>query len=370
MGDLMHIKILHAADFHLDSPFDSLSDEKARERRREQRELFMSLAELCEKERVQVVLLPGDLLDSERSGYETSELLTEVLGKIKAEVFIAPGNHDFISPLSPYSLLTFSDNVHIFKTSEITKLSFPEKGFTVWGAGFKNNSSPPLLAGASLKREAGVNLMILHGDLNMPKSVYNPITEAEIAASEMDYLALGHVHAFGGFQKSGKTSYAYSGCPEGRGFDETGEKGVIIGNVGEDKCDLSFLPLGGRKYETLTIDLSGKTDAAAALLEALPRDSARDIYKIIFQGEFDGDLGINRLQEAVAERLYAVSIRDNTRIRRDIWAQAEEDTLKGLFLRSLRKKYETAKTDEEREKTILAVRYGLSALENGEEYRT
>ncbi len=366
----MLIKILHAADFHLDSPFDSLSDEKARERRREQRELFMSLAELCENERVQAVLLPGDLLDSERSGFETSELLEEVLGRIRAEVFIAPGNHDFLSPLSPYSVLTLSPNVHIFKTSEITKLSFPEKGFTVWGAGFTNSSSPPLLAGFKPLREPGVNLMLLHGDLNMPKSPYNPIAEAEIAASDMDYVALGHVHSFGGFKRAGGTCYAYSGCPEGRGFDETGEKGVIIGTVGEGVCDLKFHPLGGRRYETLALDLTEKRDAEAALLEALPRESGRDIYKIVLQGEFDGDLDLSRLQEAAESRIYAATIRDNTRVRRDIWAKAEEDTLGGLYIRMLRGRYEAAKTDEEREKIILAVRYGLSALENGEEYRT
>ncbi len=363
------VKILHAADFHLDSPFDSLSDDKARERRQEQRELFKSLAELCIKERVQAVLLPGDLLDSERSGFETSELLIDVFGKLEAEIFIAPGNHDFISPLSPYSVLKFTDNVHIFKTGELQSIAFPEKGFTVWGAGFTASTSPPLLSG--FRAEGGdVNLMALHGDLNMPKSPYNPVTEAEIAASGIDYLALGHVHSFSGIKKAGNTYYAYSGCPEGRGFDETGEKGVLIGTVGKGSCDMRFVPLGGRKYEVLSVDLSQAEDAAEAILAALPRDSARDIYKIILQGEFDGDLDLKLLSEALIGRLYAVRIKDNTRIRRDIWAKSGEDTLKGLFLRILRGKFDAAETDEERERVVLAVRYGLSALENGEEYRT
>ena len=364
------IKILHAADFHLDSPFDSLSDEKARERRREQRDLFLSVAELCEKEQVQAVLLPGDLLDSERSGFETSELLTDVFGKLKAEIFIAPGNHDFVSHLSPYSTIKFTDNVHIFKSSEIESISFPEKGFTVWGAGFTNNTSPPILSGFKADKSTGINLMVLHGDINMPKSPYNPITEAEVADSNIDYMALGHVHNFSGIRKAGKTYYAYSGCPEGRGFDETGEKGVLLGMVGKDFCDMRFTPLGGRRYEILSVDLSEANDAAEALLASLPRDSGRDIYKIILQGEFDGNLDLNLLRGALADRLYAVTIKDKTRIKRDIWEKAEEDTLKGLFLRSLRRKYDTAGTDEERERIVLAVRYGLSAIENGEEYRT
>ena len=41
------IRVLHAADFHLDSPFEGLSQEKAAQRRAEQRALLMRIAELC-----------------------------------------------------------------------------------------------------------------------------------------------------------------------------------------------------------------------------------------------------------------------------------------------------------------------------------
>ena len=45
----MAVKILHAADLHMDSPFDALSEEKAAQRRREQRELLQTIARLCEE---------------------------------------------------------------------------------------------------------------------------------------------------------------------------------------------------------------------------------------------------------------------------------------------------------------------------------
>ena len=365
----MLIKILPAADFHLDSPFDSLSGEKARERRREQRELFLSISEICEREGVEAVLLPGDLLDSERTSFETCEILLEVFKSIKAEVFIAPGNHDYVSPGSPYLTLKFPKNVHIFTSPEITKLEFPEKGFTVWGAGFAGDSSPPLMTGFRAGGE-GVKIMVMHGDVKQPRSTYNPISEAEIAASGLDYLALGHVHSFSGIRKAGGTFYAYPGCPEGRGFDETGEKGVLIGTVGQGFCDLKFLPLGGRKYEILNVDLSEAGDALSAILPHLPRDSGRDIYKIVLTGEFEGSLDLESLAEKLSDRFYALTIKDRTRIRRDIWEKAGEDTLRGIFLRKMRKKYEEAKTEEERERIVLAVRFGLSALDNGEEYGT
>jgi len=364
----MLIKILHAADFHLDSPFDSLSDEKARERRREQRELFLSLGEICEREGVEAVLLSGDLIDSDRTSLETCEMLLEVFASIKAEVFISPGNHDFASPRSPYLTLKFPKNVHIFASPEITQLKFPDRGFTVWGAGFTGNSSPPLMSGFRAEGE-GVRLMVMHGDLNQPRSIYNPVSELDIALSGLDYLALGHIHTFSGVKKAGDTYYAYPGCPEGRGFDETGEKGVIIGSVGRGSCEMKFMPLGGRKYEILNVDVSEAGDIASAILSKLPRGSERDIYRIILQGEYEGRLDINALAETLSDRFYALTIKDRTRIRRDIWEKAGEDTLRGLFLRKLRKKYEEAETEEERERIVLAVRFGLSALDNGEEYR-
>ena len=95
------LKLLHAADLHLDSPFEGLSSGKAAMRRSEQRELLGRLAALVGREGVQLVLLPGDLLDSDNSYYETGEELIRCLTQMAVPVFIAPGNHDYYAPRSP-----------------------------------------------------------------------------------------------------------------------------------------------------------------------------------------------------------------------------------------------------------------------------
>ena len=87
-------KIIHAADFHLDSAFGGLPTEKARERRRESRELIDRLARLAMEEKAEVLLLAGDLFDGERVFPETLERLGEALASLPCPVFIAPGNHD------------------------------------------------------------------------------------------------------------------------------------------------------------------------------------------------------------------------------------------------------------------------------------
>ena len=97
-------KIVHAADFHLDSAFGGLPTDKARERRRESRELVDRLAELVRAEEAELVLLSGDLFDGERVFPETLERLKAALAGMGCPVFIAPGNHDPYTPHSPYAV--------------------------------------------------------------------------------------------------------------------------------------------------------------------------------------------------------------------------------------------------------------------------
>ena len=55
----MSVKIVHAADFHLDSAFGALSAEQARQRRRESRELLTRLCNYVNQNGVDLVLLAG-----------------------------------------------------------------------------------------------------------------------------------------------------------------------------------------------------------------------------------------------------------------------------------------------------------------------
>lgn len=359
------LKILHGADLHLDSPFDGLSDEKAAQRREEQRALLEEIAELCNREQVDLVLLAGDLLDSGRSYYETGEVLLRAFSQIRGQIFIAPGNHDYYSSRSPYANLEFPENVHIFPSNGMQRVVLPDLGCTVYGAGFTSVSAPSLLTGFHVQDEGTVNLMVLHGD-TQPGSSYNPITTQEIQDSGLDYLALGHIHTCSGVLKAGATYYAYPGCAQGRGFDETGEKGVLIGTVAKGVCDLRFQPLQGRRYLVREVDVTDAADAQAALAAALPQEPSPDICRIVLTGEYDGRPDVDALAALAESRYFSATVRDRTRIRRDIDAMAAEDTLKGLFLHRLKTRYDASQSEEERRVLMLAMRYGISALENGE----
>lgn len=365
------LQILHAADFHLDAPFAALSAEQAHQRRAEQRDLIGRMVELARSRKADLILLSGDLFDSADTYAETTRILARSLGQASCPVFLAPGNHDFYGVRSPYSALSWPDNVHIFTRPELEPFQLPELGCTVWGAAFTGparEDSP--LDGFSAPEDGTLHLGILHGDVD-GKSRYCPIPSGQIGTSGLTYLALGHVHAGSGLQWAGETAWAYPGCPEGRGFDELGDKGCLWVTVeGRGHVETEFLPLARRRYRILEVDLSDAATPEETLSGCLPEDGAEDIFRIYLTGEsaLSGP-DLPPLQAMAAARCYSADVRDRTRIRRDLWSRTEEDTLTGLFLRRMRGRLAAAGTEEERADLELAVRFGLAALEHGEDCR-
>lgn len=352
------IKFLHAADFHLDSAFSSLTAEQSAQRRREQRSALDALAELCQG--CDLVLLSGDLFDSARIYRDTLDALRRFFASVHAEIFIAPGNHDFLVSGSPYLTEDWGENVHIFTSPEISCIPLPQLGCCVYGAAFTAPEMPALLRGFRVDDPSALNLMVLHGDC-APNSPYNAIAPEEIAESGLDYLALGHVHA-AEQQTYGGTLCAYSGCLMGRGFDECGNKGVLRGTLEKDTCEVTFVPLRTRNYEILSVEAG--EDALSAIRAALPASHADDCYRILLTGESDG-VDIPALEAALAPEFFSLSIRDHTAARRTLWAGAEDDTLRGQFLRILKAQYDSA--DEAQQQRLARAARLVTALMDGRE---
>ena len=355
------LKFLHAADLHLDSAFEALG-ERAAERRREQRELLAGIVELANSRGCELLLLAGDLLDSGSAYAETGRELCAALAAFGGRVFISPGNHDYYCPASPYASLELPENVHVFRKSALECVELPELGARIWGAGFTDSSCPPLLRGVHIeKREGIVDLCLIHGDVGKPASPYDPISLQDIAESGFDYIALGHVHSRQDIRREGRSFYGWPGCPEGRGFDECGEKGVYLVGLEPGSCSWEFVPTCRRRYEILTADLD-----RGPVEKWLPENTENDIYRIILKGETDAAPDLQELEERLSGRFYALQLRDCTSLRRDIWEKAGQDSLTGLFLRRMKELYVRAAGEEERRRVTQAVRWGLAALEGGE----
>ena len=356
------LKLIHGADFHLDSPFSGLTPEQAALRRGEQRRLLEDLADLAREKEADLVLLSGDLLDSRQVYRETAQALARALGRIPCPVFIAPGNHDCFFARSVYAQDFWPDNVHIFTTPDITGVELPALNCTVYGRAFTQpwQEEAPL-ADFRAPEDGRLHLMCLHGEVGN-QSRYAPVPTAHMAASGLDYLALGHIHQYSGLQREGDTFWAYPGCPEGRGFDETGEKGVLYVEVDTRHATARLIPLGRRKYEILTADVTG-SDPLTAVRAALPADTKDDIYRIILTGEGEAP-DTAALTATLAPRFFGLTLIDRTRLPADLWQRREEDTLTGLFLRLM---FDKCGENPDDQICQLAARFGLAALENGED---
>ena len=320
--------------------------------------------ELFTKGGIDLVLLAGDLFDSAASYRDTAEELSAALGQMEAQVYIAPGNHDWYGPGSPYLTGKWPENVHIFTQPRLETMEWPEKNLVLHGAAFTHGEQADgFLTGFTAPADGKLHIGLLHGEIDPSEARYNPIRKEEIAASGLAYLALGHIHQASGLLRCGKTCYAWPGCAMGRGFDELGQKGVYLGEISDSGVRLDFLPLPGRKYEILRVEAGN--DALSAVTAALPEDTQNDIYRVLLTGEAE-PVDVPALQAALAPRFYALTVRDETRPRRALWEGAEEDTLRGLFLQALKAQYDAAQTEADRRKIALAARCGCAAMDGRE----
>lgn len=358
------IKIVHGADFHLDSPFAGLPPEKARQRRAESRELLYRLLELVRQEQSDLLLLSGDLFDSGEIFPETIATLSRVLSAMPCPVCIAPGNHDPYTASGPYAGISWGENVHIFTSQQMESVDFPHLNCVVHGCAFTESTSlRHPLEHFSAPQDGKLHLLCLHGDMGAEHSSYAPITRQELLRSGVTYAALGHIHQCSGFQRCGDTCWAYPGCPEGRGFDETGDKGVLVGTIEAGQVRLAFVPLCRRRYRLLQASVTGTT-YRQALESVLAPEVAEDVCRVTFIGEAEETgVDLNHLQSAFSRRCFQLQLEDNTHIAEGLWDRAGEDSLRGLFLQEMNRRFNAAAEDGERRLVEEAVRLGLAAMD-------
>lgn len=357
------MRILHAADLHLDSAFAGLAEEKAALLRQESRDILRRMVDWANDHAVDVMLLSGDLFDSDRMYSQTARTLAQALARFRGRIFLSPGNHDFYAPGSGYDAVDWPENVHIFTSRRPQTVLLRSLNASVTGAAFTSAEEWEPFDGASFSGDdAPIRLGVLHGEVTRGESKYRAIPPAEIEKTNLTYLALGHVHRCAGVQRAGNTAYAYPGCLPGRGFDETGDKGFLYGEITPEKVELEFIPFAPRRYQSVTADITDR-DPADAVRQALDPDCGQDICRVLLTGSRRENFSLSALTSELSGLCAALELTDETYPEEDVWARCGEDSLRGLFLQNLRARYDGADEDEKRQ-LLQAARFGLAALDN------
>lgn len=366
------IKIFQFADLHLDSPFASQSVAKAAAARQRLRELFCRMIKYARDGEYDLVLIPGDLYEDGYLTEETMRIVVSELATLACPVFISPGNHDPYTRSSLYKCAKFSENVHIFEGSKLTRIDLPDIGVDVYGYAFTSPSLPEnLIANRRVSDTGIVNILCAHTDVFSPTSNYAPTTYADIEAAGFTYAALGHLHNAPEIYRSSCTA-AYSGFAEGRGFDELGKGhalSVTIFDTGEVKTvETERISFSMHSYEIRNLDVSGAEDDASVLGKIRSLISAAEYgsetsLRILLTGTVAPAYRPNVafLERAGRAELDMLEVRDETLPL--LGGELDADiTLRGEVYRYLKDKM-TSGTEDERETASLALRIALAALE-------
>ena len=223
---------------------------------------------------------------------------------------------------------------------------------------YGNNISPEL-------DDRKINILLLHADLD-GSGEYEMVKTREIENSGFDYVALSHVHSYSGIKKCGGTHFAYCGVPMAGGFDEQGEKGCIAGTVGKGECNLSFIPILGRRYYEVNIELDREIsyeDIEQKIYAAC--DDKGALYKCVLNGTVSRDFLFNAdvLKSRMADKFYFIKFIPRFSAFLPIEEMADEYSLKGIFIKKMLKYTEGA---EDKELAGLALEYGIKVLEGRE----
>ena len=212
------LRVLHTADVHLDSDGYGNAAEQAAHRERDRR-IFRRVVDCALSERVDLVLIAGDLFDHNRVPDETVEFARRELHRLSQPVVILPGNHDCLRTNAIYDRHDFTagaSHVHVIRRLDGESVEFPDLGAIVWGRAMEEHEpgfSP--LAGIPGRDRQRWCIAMGHGffyDERQRPDRSSPIFAEEIRDAAWDYFALGHHHSRTDVTQ-GRVAAHYAGAP-------------------------------------------------------------------------------------------------------------------------------------------------------------
>src|SRR3954469_16486544 len=265
------MKLVHAADIHLDSPMHGLSaydTAPVDELRLATRTALRGLVDLCVDEQADALLIGGDLYDGDWHDYATGAQFVREAQRLREAgipVVLVTGNHDAASRIT--KALRLPHNVHVLPADEPGTVVLDEIGVAVHGQGY---ATPAVLSDLSAAYPAPlsglVNVGLLHtsADGRFDHAPYAPCRVDRLAAHGYDFWGLGHVHER--TLLSSDPPVLFPGCLQGRNVRETGPKGATVVTFGADgRPALDERVLDVVRWAVCDVDASALVDVDEAL---------------------------------------------------------------------------------------------------------
>jgi exonuclease SbcD len=368
------VKILHTADIHLGAKFPGLGNNG--DRQREQlRTTFKNIITTAIDQRVNIVLIAGDLFNANQQSQKNIDLVIEqfnLLGANNIQICLIPGTHDSFDSSSIYKKVDFEgrcSNLKIFTDENISFQEYPGLDLTVYGKpNLSNRSYISPLKGLERSTSSKFHVAMVHGSFYIPEKTAEDdhvFRLEEIKASGMDYLALGHWHRV--YSCSEKPPAWYSGPPEW--IPDQRERGAVLLVSLLDSGEVRIEPknLGLRDYNETEIDMSEIRDLA--MLKARISDGANQnlIRKVTLKGLRDAELIANpeELETDLRENFFHLSVMDKSHPRSVEITEDEERLIRSRFTKLMKEQIESSE-GEEKEISESALQYGIALLDGKE----
>jgi exonuclease SbcD len=347
-------RLLHMADAHLGARHQDLAEAAAQQRER-QFAAFSRAVDEAIKNRVDVVLICGDLFDSNAQPRRSVERAAGELRRLadhEIRSVLIPGTHDCYVSASIYRSFDMAalagqpegSSLVTVLTPDQPDVVFKDLDMVVYGRVFATKRAPrsPLADfSAAAETRGRWRVGMLHGSLAVPGKVESDdvlFTDQEIARSGLDYLALGHWHSFRK-GRSGTTTWAYSGAPEAVAIDQDGAGQALLVTLEEGPAGVTVDPIqvGRTRFQKLDLDaatLRSQDDLVRRLHELADPDLVLEA-KLAGVAADSLDLNEDEIASQLQGAFFGFRLRNQSVPALPEGPLPPPDTIPGAFIRAI-----------------------------------
>ena len=349
------MQFIHTADVHLGA-----KPEGRAERSMELWRTFESLIGYCKTQKIDLLLIAGDLFHRPPAMWELREVADLFCQIPNTKVVMIAGNHDYVSDRAAALHFVWPKHVFLFPPGKISSIYFKEWNTEIYGYSYEK----PHIKEAVLDKLVPTypernNILLAHGNLYAREDRYIPMNRERIEKAGFDYVALGHIH------KAERLSerMAYSGSLEPMDRSEYGIHGCIYGclegKIGTQPAYIrtKFLGCASREYKRLSYAITPKTSISIMrqeIRQQIFQIGEQNLYTLVLCGQKASNWYLP--SDTFSDIKQIVAVKDETEDYYETDTFLRENKLVAVFVEQLEKQ---RLTPEEKKK---ALQYGLAAL--------